>query len=62
MRNFNDDIFRKDMTYDNIKNNIKKKQKKTGPDSLSLKSTFLEKPGGECQTQPPSLLRIKTLI
>ena len=29
---------------------------------LSLKNTFLEKPEGECQTEPPSLLRIKTLI
>ena len=39
----------------------KKNTKKTGPHSLS-KNTFLEKPGGECQTEPPSLLRIKTLI
>ena len=51
LRNFNDDIFRKDMTYDNIK--IKKKTKKTGPHSLSLKNTFLEKPWGECRTEPP---------
>ena len=29
---------------------------------LSLKNTFLEKPEGKCQTEPPSLLRIKTLI
>ena len=29
---------------------------------LSLKNTFLEKTGGECQTKPPSLLSIKTLI
>ena len=34
-----------------------KKQKKQGL-ILSLKNTFLEKPGGECQTKPPSLLRI----
>ena len=59
--NFNDDIFRKDVTYDNIEIKIKKK-KKQGL-ILSLKNTFLEKPGGECQTEPPSLLlRIKTLI
>ena len=32
LRNFNG-IFRKDVTYDNIK--IKKKQKKTGPHPLS---------------------------
>ena len=38
-----------------------KKKKKQGL-ILSLKNTFLEKPGGECQTEPPSLLRIKTLI
>ena len=29
---------------------------------LSLKNIFWEKPGGECQTEPPSLLRNKTLI
>ena len=29
---------------------------------LSLKNTILEKPGDECQTEPPSILRIKTLI
>ena len=40
----------------------RKKPKKTGPHSLSLKNTSLEKPGGECQTEPLSLLRIKTLI
>ena len=55
--NFNDDIFRKDVTYDNIEIKIKKK-KKQGL-ILSLKNTFLEKPGGECQTEPPSLLKIK---
>ena len=57
-RNFNDDIFRKDVTYDNIKIKIKKKQGLT----FSLKNTFLEKTGGDCQTEPPSLLTIKTLI
>ena len=40
---------------------LKLKKKKQGL-ILSLKNTFLEKPGGECQTEPPSLLRIKTLI
>ena len=45
----------KDVTYD-IK--IKKKQGLI----LSLKNTFLEKPGGEYQTEPPSFLRIKILI
>ena len=44
-----------------LKLKLKKKQKKQGL-ILSLKNTFLEKPGGECQTEPPSLLRIKTLI
>ena len=34
-RDLNDDIFRKDATYDNIK--IKIKKKKTGPHSLSKK-------------------------
>ena len=37
LRNFNDDIFRKDVTY-NIK--IKIKKKKTGPHSLSKKYIF----------------------
>ena len=60
--NFNDDIFRKDVTYDNIEIKIKTKNKKKKGLILSLKNTFLEKPGGECQTEPPSLLRIKTLI
>ena len=49
------------MTHDNIKIKIKKNTKKEGL-TLSLKNTFLEKPGGECQTESPSLLRIKTLI
>ena len=53
--NFND-IFRKDVTYDFIK--IKKKQGLI----LSLNNTNLEKPEGECQTEPLSLLRIKTQI
>ena len=39
---------------------LKLKFKKKGL-ILSLKNTFLEKPGGECQTEPPRLLRIKTL-
>ena len=39
---------------------LKLKLKKTGPHSVS-KNTFLEKPGGKCQTEPPSFLRIKTL-
>ena len=60
--NFNDDIFRKDVTYDNIEIKTKTKNKKKKGLILSLKNTFLEKPGGECQTEPPSLLRIKTLI
>ena len=37
------------------------KLKKTGLHPVS-KNTFLEKPEGECQTEPPSFLRIKTLI
>ena len=44
-----------------LKLKLKKNKKKQGL-ILSLKNTFLEKPGGECQTKPPSLLRIKTLI
>ena len=44
-----------------LKLKLKKQKKKQGL-ILSLKNTFLEKPGGECQTEPPSLLRIKTLI
>ena len=51
--NFND-IFRKDVTYDNMK--IKKK---TGPHPLSIKETFLEKPDGECQTDPPVFKELK---
>ena len=47
-----------DVTYDNIEIKTKKKQGLI----LSQEYTFLEKPGGECQTEPPSLLRIKTLI
>ena len=39
----------------------KLKKKETGPHPVS-KNTFLEKPEGEYQTEPPSLLRIKTLI
>ena len=39
---------------------LKKTTKKQGL-ILSLKNTFLEKPESECQTEPPSLLRIKTL-
>ena len=38
---------------------LKKTTKKQGL-ILSLKNTFLEKPESECQTEPPSLLRIKT--
>ena len=41
---------------------LKLKLKKKQGLILSLKNTFLEKPGGECQTESPSLLRIKTLI
>ena len=44
-----------------LKLKLKKNKKKQGL-ILSLKNTFLEKPGGECQTEPPSLLRIKKLI
>ena len=40
---------------------LKKNKKKQGL-ILSLKNTILEKPGGECQTETPSFLRIKTLI
>ena len=43
------------MTCYNIK--IKIKKKKQGL-IFSLKNTFLEKPGGESQTEPHSLLRI----
>ena len=39
----------------------KQKQKKQGL-ILSLKNTILEKPEGKCQTEHPSLLRVKTLI
>ena len=39
------------MTYDNIKIKIKKKEQSL---ILSLKNAFLEKPGGECQTEPPA--------
>ena len=46
MRNFKD-IFRKNVTYDNIKN--KKKNL-----ILSLENTFLEKLEGECQTEHPT--------
>ena len=42
-----------------LKLKLKKKQKQSL--ILSLKNTFLEKPGGEYQTEPPSLLRIKSL-
>ena len=49
------------MTYENIKIKIKKTKKKQGL-ILSLKNTILEKPVGECQTETPSFLRIKTLI
>ena len=38
------------------------KFKKTQGLIPSLKYTFFEKPGGKCQTKPPSLLRIETLI
>ena len=41
---------------------LKLKLKKKQGLILSLKNTFLEKPGGECQTEPSNLLRIKTLI
>ena len=40
---------------------ILKLKKRKGPYPLS-KNTFLEKPEGECQTEHPGLLRIKTLI
>ena len=41
-----------------------KKKKKTNKNGiiLSLKNIFSEKPGDECQTEPPSLLKIKTQI
>ena len=51
-------FFRKDVTYDNIEIKIKKKQRLI----LSVRNSFLEKPRGECQTEPPNLLRIETLI
>ena len=41
---------------------ILKLKKRKGPHPLSLKNIFLEEPEGECQTEFPSLLRIKTLI
>ena len=40
---------------------LRLKKKKQGL-IFSLKNTFLEKPGCECQTEHPRLLRIKTLI
>ena len=40
---------------------ILKLKKRKGPNPLS-KNKFLEKLEGECQTEQPSLLRIKTLI
>ena len=52
LEEFYDDIFRKDVTYDNIKIKVKQKTKKKQGLILSLKNTFLEKPGGECQTEP----------
>ena len=47
-----------DGQYENYK---KQKQKRQGL-ILSLKNTILEKPEDKCQTEPPSLSRIKTLI
>ena len=41
---------------------LKLKLKKKQDLMLSLRNTFLEKPGGECQTEPSGLLMIKTLI
>ena len=41
---------------------LKLKLKKKHGLILSLKNTFLEKPGDKFQTEPHSLLRIKTLI
>ena len=55
-RNFNE-IFRKDVTYDNIKS-----YKKPEPHPLfkpSLKETFLEKRQGVQVDAPPSLFRVK---
>ena len=51
------------MTYDNIKIKIEKKKakQKTGSHSLSKKYIF-GKTSGKCQTETPSLLRIKALI
>ena len=52
-------MFRKDVTYDNIKS-LKKKQGFT----MSLKSTILEKPqgggGGGGQIEPPRPFRVYT--
>ena len=39
---------------------LKLKLKKKQGLILSLKNTFLEKPGDECQTESPNLLRIKS--
>ena len=41
---------------------LKKKQTNKNGIILSLKNIFSEKPGDECQTEPPSLLKIKTQI
>ena len=39
-----------------LKLKLKKNKKKQGL-ILSLKNTFLEKPGGECQTERPSIFK-----
>ena len=57
LRNFNE-IFRKDVTYDNIKSH----RKTWASPSLSLKNTFLEKPPGVESGQidlPPAFSGIK---
>ena len=52
MRNFNE-IFRKDVTYDNIKSH-----KKTGFHSLFRRYIFGKTTGGS--NRPPAFLRLKT--
>ena len=61
LRNFNE-IFKKDVAYDNIKsqeNKTKTKSMKQGF-TFSPENTFLEKPQGERQIHPPSLFRVKS--
>ena len=55
LRDFNADIFRKGVTYDNIKIKIKNKnKKKTGPHSLSKKIHFWKNQGANVKLNPPA--------